>query len=416
MFDIALVATALTDGTTRSRRLNIGGLDVLTPYSGSVTRYGVDVESIDLVEAGPDAVSSLSFTISDPYVEVPIADDAVVEFWDITNDRPLFLGFIQSFRLIPTAVGRMIQVTCVGVEALLDWMLIPTDQVTFNTSGDPVALFASGTSFTSVVQSLIGNATGVGFALRAFAHLTDPDGQFGSQEYPFASYGGFTELDADLEVTAGTSLRSAIAEAISISNTASGFLSVDFYGGVRFWAGATSEVTGIRTMIEHTDYLSLTVKNTAAGPNQPGSFSYDIDVTGVTRAVYILGGNTAGTGLVTSGSGKPGPVAFLEDDTILTLVRRQRVGKLYLDQFSQTARGEIGWTPFANAAGNYRPGSNIFVSVDGQIFRDAVVTYSILTVRKQFRLGGAEDWTVSFGGAQPSMVRSLRRLTRKTRS
>ena len=415
MFDIALVATALTDGTARTKRLNIGGVDVLTPYSGSVTRYGVDVESIDLVEAGPDAVSSLSFTINDPYVEVRFADDAVVEFWDITNDRPLFAGFIQGMKIIPTAVGRTIRVTCVGVEALLDWMLIPTDQVKFNTKGEPVALFKNGSSLISVIQSLIGNATGVGFALRSFASLTDSDGIFGSQAYPIASFGDFAELQEDLEVTAGSSLRSAIAEAISISNLSSGFLSVDFYGGVRFYGGSLSEETGIRTIIEHTDYLSLTVKNTSAGPNQPSTYSFDVDVTGVTRAVYILGGNVAGTGILSDGSGKPGPVAFLEDDTILTVKRRDRVGKLYLQQLSQTVRGEIGWTAFGNAAGNYRPGSNIFLGPDAQVLSEVVV-FSILTIRKQFRLGGAEDWTISFGGAQPSMVRSLRRLTRKTRS
>ena len=415
MFDIALVATALTDGTARTKRLNIGGVDVLTPYSGSVTRYGVDVESIDLVEAGPDAVSSLSFTISDPYVEVRFADDAVVEFWDITNDRPLFLGFIQGMKIIPTAVGRTIQVTCIGVEALLDWMLVPTDLITFNAKGNPIAQYKSGAWLVAVIQGLIGNATGVGFALRTYASTTTPD-LYGNQAYPVAGFGaGIPALQDDLDVTAGTSLRSAIAEAISTSNLSSGFVSVDFYGGVRFYGGSLSADTGIRTIVEHTDYDSLTVKNTSAGPNQPSSFSFDVDVTGVARAVYILGDNPSGTGLVASGSGKPGPVAFIEDDTVKSVQRRDRLARLYLEQFSQTVRGEIGWTAFANAADNYRPGSNIVIGPDAQVLSE-VVTFSILTIRKQFRLGGAEDWTISFGGAQPSMVRSLRRLTRKTRS
>ncbi len=418
MAGAALIATQLTDRTTRYKRLNIGGgPDVLSQPSGSAYRFAVKQDSIEVDEQGPGGVSSMHFTIADPYLEMTLQEMADVEFWDITNNRPIFRGFLTGFEIEPTAVGRDIVCTCTGIEALLDWMLVPSLTI------------PAGTRLDDVIQALAANATGIGWPLRAFAvnSVSVPTGGVASsQSNPVSSYG--TSLTAaslanDL-VLDGQSLREACLLAIQGSQTwnggdVGGYVSIDFYSGFRFHKGYPSTGTGINLIEPATDYATFELENTVASTrNVSEAVGFAFDSGAVVRGVYIKSTTAAGSGLVPDGSGIPGPIAYISDDTSTTAAIRNTIGIAYLAQFSQSVRASASFTPMDAtllAANNYRPGSYFDFYADAQTI-STTTRFSLFSIRKTYPAGAYENWVVTFGGFAASAPRQTRRLTRAVRS
>lgn len=407
----AVIATQLTDHAVRYKYLKIGGTDVLNKYSGSAYGYSVRRETIDLTEEGPGGVSSLHFTIADPLVQVTLVDGQDVEFWDITRNRPLFLGFIQTFEINPTAVGREIAVTCIGIECLLDWLIVPNLTI------------LAGTRLSAAIQSAYYNSSGMGWPLRAF---TQPYGSedYGHQDTPIAAItDGSLQYDVVFE---GQSLRQACTDLIVASDTwvtgaAGGYVTIDFYSGLRLMNGNAAGVEGILTMSPQADMDSMSIFDGAAASYPyltSDNVKFRLDSGGVVRGVYVKGANAAGSGLVSDGTGIPGPIQYISDDTSTTAAIRNAIALDYLGGFSQATRATEAFSPIPTAnldAFNYRPGSYVFKHVDSQVM-GATTIFSLFRIHKRFDAYDMEHWTVDYGGNAPSALKQTRRLTRSTRS
>jgi len=198
----AVIATQLTDQSLRPWTLTVGGVDVLGLNGSS---YGVPIESVEVVEQGPNGVSSMHFRIWDPAKEVNLREMDEVEFWQQQGiDLPFFAGFVQEWTLTTRGVGRYIDVECIGIEAVLDWMIIPVETVV------PVD-----TVVFRAVLALVGRATGVGVQIRAFSECPDEvTNKESSQAFPVAGMGvgGLTPatLASTVTIAEGSSLREAL--------------------------------------------------------------------------------------------------------------------------------------------------------------------------------------------------------------
>ncbi len=432
----AIIGTQLTDHAARAYRLNIGPLDVIKPYSASwATSYGVILESIVVSEEGAGGVSSMTFTVDDPKIELTMEVGQEVEFWDLGHQtatilsdygavgQPLFRGFLQSLSIRPDGVNRYIDVTCIGVEAVLDWMVVPTYTI------------PSGTGQAAAVQSLVYNATGIGFPLRAFSMPTFPSSpsDVGDLATPVASDALGLNLRFDVVVADGSSLRQAISDVFAACDTGTpgtGFMSgafatVDFYGGLRTIEAYVSVndplvpvgVVGVIAPRDYYDSVTATSTNTPVGSNQTTDLEFNIDVAGAVRGVYIRGANAAGSGLVSDGSGIAGPISYLSDDTSTTAAIRNAIAVDYLSRFALSIRGSFTYetVPAAILAGCPRPGGYWSFGADSQTFV-STTALPIASIRKTFLGGGEQAWTVAVGGFPPSAVKQMRRLTRDVRS
>lgn len=410
----AVIATQLTDHSARSKRLCFDGQDMLlSDRTATANRAGIPLETITVTEQGPGGVSSLSCSIDDPLIAVQLAEGQAVEYWDITRDRPLFLGFIQALSIYPQGTGRRIDVTCVGIEALLDWMIVPACTI------------PAGTWMAAAIQSLVYQATGVGWTLRAF---TQPSGleDYGSQPYPIA--GLFPGFPATTDVVSvdGVTLREACLQVIDTCNTwytgTGAAVTIDFYSGVRlFNVNGPSPSSSVITISAQSDMATMHIDNNpvpGAGYLSTQGLNVHLDQGGITRGVYIQGANAAGTGLVSDGSGVPGPVATMSEPASNSIALKNAFGLAYLAGFSQSARIAAPFDPIDKTVidtDNYRPGSYVWFQPDGQTFANATL-FTLMAITKTFHGGNQESWLLDIGGLAPSAAKQLRRLTRGTRS
>lgn len=410
----ASVIATIADTSVRYNRLTISGRDHLNDYSANVTNYAIPIETIRLTEAEPGGVSSLTFSIWDPNVEVILAENDWIEFVDITNSRPRFLGFLASFGVRPEGPHRWVDIECVGIEVLLDWMVVPSLTI------------PAGTYLHSAIQACVANATGVGWPIRAFARdLFGLPSAFSTQALPVGGTGGTLQTDVVLD---GASLRSAIEEVTNASgggvvvgggkfnatSSTGQLVTIDFTSGLRVIPTYLSN--GIMRTYVPSDYDSLALTNTLAGAMAGETTNIKIEVGSVVRGVYVKGANAAGSGLVSDGSGIVGPTRYINDATSDTGTKRDNIAGAYLYQFSQGVRGSESLTLTAAevAAGNYRPGATIVYGADAQTY-SASTTFVIMDIAKTFS-GVTEYWTLSYGSPPRSAIKQMRRLTRAVRS
>jgi hypothetical protein len=391
------VAAALTDHSSRAYGLYIDGLDVIKQPGGG---YGVAIETMSVDEVGPGGTSSMSFIIDDPAKAIQITDGMAVRLADLAHDVPLFLGWIQNWSLSPDfgGQGRRIQVTAVGVEALLDWCVLSYD-----------VLVTGSTAYTltvDAVQRLVAAAVVTG-PLRVLS-----DYNVSSQAFPSGPpYSLAAVLVSDHLIPAGTTLREAIriclddACAFLAGTGLTGGCTVDFYGGLRtFMLNDPGRLP--------SDYTMLAISDTVGGAITAAGLEHTIDAGAITRGVYVIGGNAAGSGLVSDGTGKIGPVAVISDNTILTSAARDAAGGAYLAGFGASVRGRFDLADFTPATTIHA--GTIVTLVDSQagLGTDVRVIGEIV---KTFT-GLRQSWTVNYGGLSPSAMRSVRRLTRSTLS
>lgn len=390
----ALIATQLTDRSTRFKTLTVGGVDVpVGPVTGSTVF--VDVATLELVEAGPGSVSSLKFTIADAAAAMRVTDGAEVQFYDVERGGSLFVGWVQSWKYTPWATtGRWIEVQCIGAEALLDWAIVPAMTIT------------AGTDALTAVQAVVAASLTRG-PLRAFG-----SGAASTQANPVGPGGAFgATLDLDVTTTDGT-LREALRQVLASLHYSGGgqgpltaTFTVDTYFGLRVWPDADKP----------SDWTELTVVDTVAGSIASSELKHETDATGITRAVYITGGNAAGTGLVSAGTGKIGQTAQLSDDTILTTAARDAVGAAYLASFAIGVRGELvigKHTPVLTV----HPGSSVTITDAAASLTVQPFVISQITKRFYATPARTEYWQVAYGGLPPSMARLIRRHTRVVRA
>src|SRR5262245_6336401 len=110
----------------------LGGLPATAfPYTllmGNLDVIGITpIDSIRIDEVGPGGVSSIEFTYGDSTGTVlPQTGDVIKMQWN-TPDVPIFLGWVDTWSSTPDfgGQGRSVTVQGIGIEAQLDWLIIP---------------------------------------------------------------------------------------------------------------------------------------------------------------------------------------------------------------------------------------------------------------------------------------------------
>jgi hypothetical protein len=397
----------------RTHSLWINSLDVIR-QPGQQGGYGAAIDSIHVHEAGPGAVSHLSAQVDDPGAVLSFPEKAPVLWWDQVNDRPLFAGWLTSpTRTVFGGVGRTFAIEAIGVEAALDWLKLGA-----------AVTFAAGGYCHEAVQATYAQCIPVpGVALRAFSGSAALGTSGGTQAKPIGLFSlavDFARLGVAVTLAQGTSLREAIRQLYAVSDlnqtapgvpnsplfTSLAYATVDFYMGLRVWpsfgvAGAPSGPM----LTPPADFTTLTVP--AAGVF-PADGEHAEDFTSTVHQVLVLGGNAAGTGVVTDGSGIPGEVPTINDSTLLTAAARDAAGQAYLADHSPTERGSFRLEAWPGSA-NVRPGS-LLAYTDTQLGISG--TRTVLALDRDINPSGTHELTVEYGGPRPSGAALLRSLTR----
>jgi hypothetical protein len=402
MPNAAVVAAALTDHSAHPFGLFIGGLDVIAAPGTQGQRVGVQPESIHVTEAGPGVISAMTFTVDDPGKAIALTDGLEVTYWDLVNNVPLFGGFLLrwSLRPDPGGQGRKIDVECSGFEALLDRVFIDT------------WTFPNNTKVATAIQALAGNFSD----LRAFVSTAS---DAGAQATPVGWLrGGIGIPNSGPYTITSLTLRQAIARLFeicmagdftSVPNSGVIYATVDFYKGLRVWCEVTS-LGDVLGSVKPDDYTNLTVADTTAGAFPGADLEYAIDTGELVRKVYIQGGNAAGTGWVTDGTGKPGATAYINDSSIVDANRLAAVGAGYIASHKTTQRGSVVLA-YAGLPTTVHPGSAAIVT-DAAV--DAAgASLPIVSIEKTWH-GTEAEWTVTFGTPKPSTATAIRDVTRST--
>lgn len=412
-----VLAAALTNHGAHPYGLYVGGLDVIAPTGAG---YGVDVTTISLTEAAPDAVSSMAFTVQDPTSQVALpVEGSEVAFFDLANDWILFRGSVETVDLMPRygGNGRDIAVTATGIEAWLDWAVLQNDYTVNNVSlREDVDFLLNGgpgitrPTFESPVRCMVDPA---GAAGSSFDQPTAPDYPVG-----FGLQTGNIQLGA--VVPAGTTMREALRQVVAAHGYQSiaadptlGFeeyITLDFWFGLRMWNGDGTSASSTYTYQVPTDYPTLTISDTTAGTHATGALSYTIDYGDEVHDVYVKGANAAGSGYFSDGTGQRGRQAVVNADSTDATGARQAASAYFAERVVGT-RGTLTLTDWA-PDDQYRAGS-LLVITDANVGLSGS-TFRIFDISKSFLSNGRQTWSVSFGGPRPSGVRLIRRLTRDT--
>lgn len=384
----AVLGAALQSPGTRARALWMGGVDVLKQTGGAAT-YGVTVESIEVTESGPGAVSTMVYEIDDPQLSIGITDGMDVTYYDIANGRPVFVGWIDHYSIRPAfgQQGRTISVSAVGVESILDWSInLGTYGINVGSRvSDGVQLIASRATGTGELRA--GSAAGAGFTNS-------------TQDLPVtatSSNPGFL-VSETISIAAGTTMREALRQLSSVSPVPQN-ASVDFYRGLRTWNVGSPPA----------DYLGLFIDDSPAGAIVAEDIDHEVD-SALVRGVYVVG--TGVTLYLSDGTGKPGPTVRLEDANITTVAGAQYAAAFYLAERAAGVRGSLSLFDRAEPTG-VRAGSLVTIT-DARIGLSPGV-YAISQIRWTYT-GARSNMAFTYGALPASAARLIRNLTRKTLS
>lgn len=380
---LGAVFAAIVQPPSRGKLLTIAGVDV-TKEPGTLG-LGSDPTDVEVTHAGPSAVSSMTFNVDDPKATLAIFEGDPITFVNLVTGTIIFQGWVQT---VSSSVafgdqGRVWEITAVGPEIILDWAVVPTLTI-------PV-----GTGIQDAVQAAVAAATWTG-PLRAFA---SPNGSLVRSTQLKPIEGSLDVLTAAVTVS-NTTLRETIRQVIAACATGSTALcTVDMTFGLRLF------IHGFPV-----DFTVLAVADTA--DPRPANLVNLTDYGPRIRAVSVIGGNAAGTGIVTDGTGLPGATGTLTDATILTAAALAAAGADFLARYQVAGRGSFDLEDWA-ADDTVKPGGNVTVaSAALGLTAGAFAGVRIGSIVKRYNAAGRETWHVTYGGNPPSAVRTLRRLTR----
>lgn len=411
-------------------------LNAQHPYSLHVAGFdiilNVAYESVDIVEAGPGAVSSMSFEIDDPTSSIDIPDGAEIRMWDYVRDLPMFLGFLEhpEIRLWP-AVGRTITVSAYGIESLLD-SCIAGPLAYLNTGpfihgNDQIS---SAFRISDLIQVLAGftglraGAEGPPINPYVASSLLNPVSGTGP-----SSGTGYADLIAagvavpdltGLSVRAGLDAFTAATEA-QITGPVyppvypGVFLSVDFWGGIRYFNFGSGDTTWLPS-----DYATLTIDDSAGGAVAASDITWSEDHSpgAIVNAVYVKGAAAASTGWVV-GDTRTGRHEALATTTGTTPEAMLAAAfPLIGSMGSPVGRGTLRLEDYTPT--NVHPGSQMVITEPRLGWSSKVML--VTSIAKRIVPGSvAQDWTVSFmdAGLTPargpeSAMRWVRKVTRGT--
>lgn len=406
----AVVVAATSAGyPARTFSLFLDGLDVVKQPGGA--GYGVPLESIEVVEAGPGATSSMRFVIDDPAGSIDptaLALGPPVLYVDQVNNLTLFRGVVDTASSRPDfgGQGRTIEVGCTGDDSWLD------DRV--------------------VVPVTIGNGTPTWEAIAQVAHQAAPElyaPAGGGVSFPPASLTdgnadwpiGFLKSPTTANATVsgalawdGGTLRAAIDAIVaqSIYIGSSGWeryepapavsVTIDFDRRLRVWRDLPTAAP--------EDYSALVVTDTHAGARRAEGLSYELAPGDVIRSVFVQGASPTAYVWVNDGSGIVGRQARIADDALTTEDQATQAGQAYLATQAAKVRGSFDLVDFTPPAGVHA--GSLLTLTDAAAA--ATGSYRIYTITKTFHASGRQTWGVAFGGNRPSAMALARRLTRDT--
>jgi hypothetical protein len=421
-----VLATQVTDGSAHPLSLTVNGFDVIPP-TGTDPGFAALGDSIEVTEAGPGGVSSMRFTVIDMGKDVGIAERAAVDYWDNELDAPLFAGLVDTVTYIPLSggVGRAIDVTCVGPEAWLDWIII----------GDAYS-GAESDNLDDTIAALVSNLGGHPLRVTTGAYkgwygteiaamgtaISDNGDEWQPVGYTLAPPArSILGYDVTLQ---GVTLRQAIDElaqsawwslTVRPAGTAPGLnVTVDFYHGLRVWPDESQLVPD--------DYIRLNVSNAPyLDPlSRPGYSDYVASALSLSRepnetgGVYIKGATAAVSGWYGS---LAGPQAYIEDADLDTLAKVETRAVNYLADRAGTVRGSLtiskpDWFP------DYAVHAGAILNLDEAALLGLTTGpgYRITQIRKRWRTDRSQIWEVSFGTLPASAMRQTRYLTRDVTS
>jgi hypothetical protein len=403
----AVTATWLLDNPpTRPKALYLGGLSLLREGGPPGDRIGVDLASVVVTEAAPGQVSSMAFVIDDPRGAVAIGPGQWIAFVDQARDVPIFVGWVDTYKVSAAGIGRSIAVDAIGIEAILDWLVVPSMTITGADLADAYALIAEA----------IASATPIGWKPRSSG--PDPSG-ISTLALPtnISTPSAIAGTDATIE---NATLREAIR---IILESCVGYLvatfggepgdhvaTVDVYGGLRIWDRA-----GIWTWPLPGEYVD-TIAIDTAGPNRPADLEHSVAAGDAVRVVSIAGANAAGSGIEGDGSGILGPAAGIDDPSSGTVAKRHTIAARYFASHGAGARGTVRLEEsqsIGSPALQPRAGATDVVITD-PIIGLAAFRAPIAQIEKIWHASGTEDWTITYGSQLPSGAQLLRQLTRGT--
>lgn len=401
------IAAALTTPATFPWSIWINGNDLALTAGTAGHRVGIPTDSIELDLEGGGGVSSASFLIDDPDRLVTVDEGQRVVFFDHARGVPRFAGWIQSWGVKPFGISRQIQVEAQGFEAILDWAFVPG-----------TLTIPNGTDLEDAMLACAGAAIfPPGVELLAFAAAGEEgDARLG------AGIGNFFTFDYHLVgdvVITDTTLRDALGQVAALTASTSALdgsisyprikITVDFFGYLRVWVGTPGDWADVATRSGFGSALPA-----------PADPVFQNDAGGACHAVYVVGGNAAGTGMVVDGTGIPGPIARLNDSTITTQDAKTAAAFAYMQARTGIQRTPLRLEDFTPAgspgAAHPRPGVQVSIR-DAQLGIDPAATYLLDGATIAFTAGGdVEQWEISAGGRRPSAVNLVRRLTRGVKS
>jgi hypothetical protein len=401
----AVLAAALTDHSAHPWGLFIEGVDVSRQPGTAGNGYGVLAGSIRMTHAGPGSVSSMSFIVDDPANALTIKPMTTVTYYDFTLDYPVFTGLVLTPTASPMGVGKSVSVECIGAEAALDYATL-TDDVTFAAGASWYLVDAMQSTLAQCEESF-------GSSIRA---AFDNGITLGNQAAPLSNM-LFLPLDTTATVTlpAGITLRTAFSQLIdnAISGgaaviaavpatAATAFVTIDFWMGLRAWIFTNGDGPGYGVP---DDWTTLTVSDTYAGANVATNLQHTLDGGSLVAAVYVEGGNAAGTGLVRIA--QVGHITMITDATILTAAAKDLRAFSLMPDNDAPARGTFVLSDRAGSE-SINPGGWLSLT-DAQVGVTPVWPYGyrIGTINRTFLGNGLQTWTVTYGAAAPSYVDTI---------
>lgn len=353
----AAKATLLQTPASHPFGLFVNGSDVLRPVGTDLK--GVPVDSIRITEGGDNSAGSMEFLFEDPAKAYSLPTAAEVIFWDFGQDVPLFGGYIVHRGLVPSLgqQGRSVQVTCTDYSPLLDAQLVPS--------------FAqkAGASDRSLIQALVGNWGGQLLALSGTVDSTNAS-------MPAMSFINLT-------------LRQAIEKVADAAGT-----------NRVYWVDSLKR-------LYYTNASSLTAPFVISDVSGTRASNLTLEYEDViTNAVYVHGGNAAGSGWVRDAASMAlvgrQYAAYLEQPDSDTAAKRNSYGAAYLGRVSAAiVRGS-----FDSDADGWRPGQ--IVTITNAALGLTSATYQIVSVETTMLNGtGYRNYHIAFGALPRSLARLL---------
>ena len=362
-------------------------------FVGSTDQIGiVPVETIEVVEAMPGAVSSMRFTMEPDPGSLTRLTSVRLDTGAVANR--LFNGYITNLTYRKYGAGsQRVEVTCVGVEILLDWLV---DHVASTT-------IAFGTNFPDAIAQIITAKT---TSLSATINVTDRGGDetdgIGTFIRPDLGTTPFLTGGVNWAPPLGT-LRQRIEQLhmkSSFNNAGTResfgyFLTVDWQLNVRAWENVTS--------LMPADWTKLEIDNvppTAGGAFPAEDYRVAYDYGAVPDRVYVVGTGIAG---FVGSTSFPRIENVLDAPEITTATERTMAGESYLDTRNTADRWEFDILDFTPPSTTIHAGGLCDV-IDSS---GTTTDHRIAEIRKTFYSSGRQNWHVILGRPRASMTRSV---------